>query len=790
MARIAKQDSQSIDGEIDQGDKLPDELLQLIEIKRMDRQKRLDALSKIVAEKRDEAVKARKESGIERIWREDEEYYLGIDDENRANHPFTKSMTTEGGLTSNSVKDTPGKCTAFFNIIRQYVDNAAARMGDILLPAGDWNFHIKPTPVPDLDKIKGSTQAVVSPQGNTVTNQETGHPYTLGEFAASEMAESAEKVAKAETRIRDWLTECQYHAEVRKVIENAAKIGTGVLRGAYPEKKKTRVVMNGTLKISEEIIPSSKSIHPSNFYPDPNCGDNIQNGSYVIESDNISARQLRDLIGVPGYMEEAIKSVLLEGPNKTNIDQDGNTKPDGTTKNDDRFKIWYFFGDIDLNEVDALGIDKTKIKEGRDTVPGVVVLVNDTAIKGFLNPLDNGEFPYDVMPWQRVSDSVWGIGVARQGRVPQDMFNGASRVLMENMGLSGSPQVIIRQSAVVPVDGDWTLVRGKFWYATEEADARSVADVFTTVNIPTMQQELGAVIDRAEKNMATSTGMNEILMGQQISSNATATEIETTHRNASAFLRRIARIFDECITEPHIRRYYDWLLLHGEDDEKGDLMIEATGSTALVEREIQAGQVAQILQMAADPAYGMSRIKVKDELLRAWKFEPSKFDMDEKEKAAAAQQQPAPAPAVQAAQIRVASAEKIAQMENQTALQEDKSKTDRDTAYVQAETARDGANHEYDLQKLAVTRELALLQYANDKQVSLESVKAELAQTSMKLSVQSRLSSDALAIDAGKHTATIKADLHKHASKLSSDQVMAAPTEPQGRASPGQAFES
>jgi hypothetical protein len=218
-------------------------------------------------------------------------------------------------------------------------------------------------------------------------------------------------------------------------------------------------------------------------------------------------------------------------------------------------------------------------------------------------------------------------------------------------------------------------------------------------------------------------------------------------------------------------------------------MIEAIGSTALVEREIQAGQVAQILQMAADPTYGMSRIKVKDELLRAWKFEPSKFDMDEKEKAAAAQQQPAPAPAVQVAQIRVASDEKIAAMENQTAIQEDKNKTDRDTAYVQAETARDQANHEYDLQKLAVTRELALLQYANDKQVSLESVKAELAQTSMKLQVQSQLSDKALAIDSAKHAATIKADLHKHATKLSSDQVMAAPTEPQGRASPGAAFE-
>jgi hypothetical protein len=103
MARKFPKESIDLEGGDAPTDELPPELRQLIELKRQDRQQRLDALSKIVAEKRDEAVKARKESGIERIWREDEEYYLGIDDENRTNHPFTKSMTTEGGLTSNSV---------------------------------------------------------------------------------------------------------------------------------------------------------------------------------------------------------------------------------------------------------------------------------------------------------------------------------------------------------------------------------------------------------------------------------------------------------------------------------------------------------------------------------------------------------------------------------------------------------------------------------------------------------------------------------------------------------------
>jgi hypothetical protein len=49
----------------------------------------------------------------------------------------------------------------------------------------------------------------------------------------------------------------------------------------------------------------------------------------------------------------------------------------------------------------------------------MVTMVNNRVIKAALNPLDSGDFPYDVLPWQRKSGMPWGNGVARQGRTPQ-----------------------------------------------------------------------------------------------------------------------------------------------------------------------------------------------------------------------------------------------------------------------------------------------------------------------------------------------------------------------------------
>lgn len=715
-------------------DDLPDEIQQIIQLKRQKSQERIAALGIIVAKKREEAILGRAALGIDRTIKEDEDYYLGIDGENRSEQTYTKSMSTQGGVSKKSAGES-GRCTAFFNITRQFVDSASARIGDIMLPAGDWNFSIKPTPVPELDALKDSQKPIISQTTQKPAINADGSVATLGQFAADELLAISEKAKRAELRIRDWLVECDYHGEVRRVIEDAARIGTGILRGAYPALSKSRTYVDGKLHIDTKTVPASKRIYPLNFFPDPSCGDNIQNGSYVFERDYLSARQLRDLKKVDGYIAANIDKVLDEGASKC-----GNNSRYNNTDGDDRYEVWYYFGLVDIDDLDALGVDKGTRGDG--LCPAVVVMVNDTVIKGFVNPLDNGEFPYDVIPWQRTADSPWGHGVARQGRTAQDVINASARVMMENMGLSGAPQIIIRDSGIRPADGNWSLTRGKIWLATSEADTRSVTDSITAISIPSMQLEINNIIQMGYKMFEDATGVSFLLQGQQGSAPDTVGGMQLLHQNASSLLRRIARTFDECITEPHIRRYYDWILLYGEDNEKGDLKIEALGSSSLVEREIQSMQAAQIIQMALNPAFGYSPKKAADELLRSWRFDPARFEMDEQEQKAAAGAGAAP-PQVIAAQIRAESDKQIAQIRAQTELALDKNDTDRDTVYVQAQSARDANQADYQMQKLQIERELAILKYATDKQISLEKVKADLASKALSLETQKELSASA-----------------------------------------------
>jgi len=197
------------------------------------------------------------------------------------------------------------------------------------------------------------------------------------------------------------------------------------------------------------------------------------------------------------------------------------------------------------------------------------------------------------------------------------------------------------------------------------------------------------------------------------------------------------------------------------------MQIQAVGSSALVEREIQAMQAVQILNMSLNPAFGLSPEKASDEVLRAWRFEPSKFEMTDDEKKAKAQVQPQPMPQVEVAKINAKSREDIAQAQIRSAEHKIIEDMDRDTVYQKTLEQRSQQEFEARKAELELRRELAMLDYSNKHQISLEKVKSELAQTTMRLRTQKELA----------------------AQDGQAPQVARPAVEPQGRAQNGHAFE-
>lgn len=734
-----------------------------------ERIERLSRLGETVAKLRAEAIDARKRSGIEDVWLEDEEFYEGIDDANRGEMAAWSSKPP--GREAIQTDDTSS--TIFLNVTGPYVDAAAASLADMLLPTDDSAWHITNTPVPELIPFaKGEIPAAVKSQIRQEAAQiapddpESFAQETEGkmvEKAKSMLDEAKDKADKAQKRIEDWHVECQYHAEVRKVIEDAAKVGSGVLKGPFPMRKRQIAYKNGSLVINEEIKPVSKRIDYKNLYPDGGCGDSIHNGGYVFERDDITAKQLRELIGVPGYIESEILAVLDEGPTeagRTYVESVDDMKR-RDTKN--LYEIWYFYGDISKEDIEAAGCECDP--DMPDSVPAQITMINNHVIKASLNHLDSGEFPYDVMVWKKRNGMPWGTGIARLIRTPQRMINGAARNLMDNAGLAGGPMWAFKQGILEPIDGVAELAPRKGWIAAEDATFDDVSKAFTYFKLDMMVNELQAIIYLGLKMAEDVTGLPMIMQGQMGAQKLdTLGQTQLLNNNANIVRRRIARLFDDLVTEPHVRRYYAYLLQYGEsDDEKGEFIIDARGSSNLVERAIQKEKTMQWLEMAQNPVYGIDPKKVAKELLRADKFDPKAFEYDDEEwrEIVANLAQPQNNDPRQAiAEINA----QIAQMkeEGATARMEMQIQSKERVAAFQAEV--DQALEEF---KGNLDKELTEMKYRGDKDKQFDALKTRLNETVMKLTTTREL-------------AGVKAP---------ADQMPAPVVEPPQRAPVGQSYQ-
>lgn len=654
------------------------------ELQRAQRLAIVEAFAAIVKDKRTDAIEGRRASGIETIWAEDEAHYEGQDEVQES--AYSKGKSASDGLSEKPKKQTT-RSTAFLNITRPYCDAASASMSDMLMPTDDRNWDMRLTPIGDLKASLNDNRSVAEVVPQAVAAKQGGirgaigklfspaqptpqKAPTVAEVAKQEMDRATVALDAARKQVDDWLVECRYHAEVRKQIEATARIGTGILKGPTPARKKARKATHTkdgwTVEINIETKPESKEVSAWKIYPDPACGDNIHNGSYIFEEDEITARRLNELKG-GGYIDEMIDLCIKEGPISA-VTGTSARKPEDKTRDKDLFQIWYYYGHASKDDMTAAGCSCGD-KE-RSYYPVQVTMVNDRIIKVALSPLDSGEFPYDVMVWQAVSGSWTGTGVARQMRTCQKGANAAVRNLMDNAGLAGGPQTIVDRTKIVPANGKWELTPRKVWWTKDGAEMMDVRTAFIFVVVPMLQNELLALAQFWIKEAEDVTGLPALLQGQQGSAPETVGGMTLLNNNANTVKRRIARTFDDRVTEPHIGRYYEYLLLHGPDDCKGDFTIDARGSSALVERDAQTQQMPQMLNMSVNPVFGLDPESVMDEMLKGMRFDTKRLKLSDEKKQQMAQQQPPPPPQIAVAQIREEGALKRKQMELQAKAQQ------------------------------------------------------------------------------------------------------------------------
>lgn len=663
---------------------------------------------------RDEWVRKRAESGVERRWLEDMAHYNGRDISGGVDR-VVDTARKAGGRSAGRNANAESRSRVFVNKTRPKTNTATARIANMLFPVDEKNYGVSPTPVPSLMQELRNDGTVLTQNGAPI-QKEDGTPLTAKDEAERIVQDARKRAKGMEDEINDQLTECQYNAQGRLVIADAVRLGTGVMKGpiirGIIEKGWRRLdTEDGSsvyeIAVREKQVPVSVRVSCWDVFPDPSCGNNPHDGQGIWERSRLTARALRDLSRVEGYNKDAIIECLREPPQRTMLydayEAELLTAHGIFSSGDKRYECWTYTGDVSRTQLEAVGI---QVADGAElaNLSAVVVIVNGRAIKVHLNPLDTGDIPYDFFRYEDCEGSPWGYGVPYLMRTGQRIVNAAWRQTMDNAGATVGPQVVIKRERIAPANDDYSIRGLKLWYADE--DVNDVRDAMAVFDIPSRVQELMEIIRFAEEFIDDETSLPMLLQGEKGTAPDTVGGMTMLLNSANEVLRAVAKRFDDNLTTPHIRRYYDYNMQYSPKEEiKGDLQVDARGTSALVVRDLQNQAILQLLTLAERPAWAIG-LKKWDMLRKAFQanhlvaedFVEDDSTIEQREKA----QQPVN-PAVELERVKHEHALELEQMRAKVIDEE-----------------------------LRMKREIALLDYAKTTKIGLEKVKAMLADTAIK----------------------------------------------------------
>lgn len=694
-----------------------------------------------------EAQTARAVSGIEDIWRDNEDQYNSIDE-------MTIGFTRLRDPAQSSVANPDNRSRVFLNITQPKTDSAVARVSEMLVPNDDKPWEAKPTPIPELaEAMTGDEDRMVK------LGDGTEAPAKLVAKVAMEKAE-----AKAEamgTQIEDWFVEGAVYGHLRAMIRDAGQLGSGVIKGPIPVARKSRrwSIQQGIAMLAQSIktVPTAKCVSPWDLFPDPGCGDNIHNGSFIAERDFLTARQLRDLAqivemdGSPAYDRRAIAQALREGPPTRGRDSsEGNQNlPGETISESEVFEVYYYYGDCLAEDLMAMNVKPEMFPAyggpaGEDgdgmefddelmltAIPAIVTMLNDRPIKAVINPLETGEFPFDVFTWHPVRGQVWGRGIPHKMATAQRGVNAALRRTLENAGISAGPQIVMLKGGIEPVNKRYEVVGPKLWSFTPNAVIDDVRKAMAVFDIPSTQEQLMAIIEFFLRMADELTNLPMLLQGMQGGAPNLLGAMKMMESNANSPLRVIAKQFDDQVIGRMLNRFNDWGMQDPNVDEKckGDTRMQARGSTALVQREIAREFLMMLYPVSDDPKLRIDKAKLAMEMARANGYNLASVQYTdaewEKLEAEAAQRMQPSDPRIEAANIRNQGLREATEAKAQMAAQ--------DQQFRAREAAQDRALQAWVKE---LEREIQVMELASDQDMSLAGLKAMLAKAGADLNAR------------------------------------------------------
>ena len=493
---------------------------------------------------------------------------------------------------------------------------ATSWLRDTLLGTGsDRPWSIEPTPLPDLppnivEELKAKMAAQLMgayAQGIQPDPQQLKEAaQSMKDQALREMKEESRKrVDRMADKMEDQLVEGGFQKAFNEFLDDIVTFPYAVMKGPIKRRRKMLEWQGDKLVPVEKIRNEWERVDPFMIYWAPwswNLGD-----GFIIERHKMTREDLEALIGVEGYSDAAIRTVLDEftiGNLKEWLWTDS-AKATAEGKN-----LTYALHTEDL--VDALqlwdtvqgkllidwGMDPKEIPDPQLSYPCEVWLIGNTVIRAVLNYDPLGRKPYYLTSYENLPGSVDGKGVADLCMDSQDMVNGAGRALANNIGISSGPQVGVNVSRIPAGEDVTNMYPWKVWqFQSSEYNDGSQPITFFQPN--SNAAELMSVFEKFASRADEDTMIPRYMTGEHVAgAGRTSSGLSMLISNAGKGIKQVISNIDQNILVPVLERLYQDNLRYSQDPELiGDVSIVAKGAQSLVVKEAEAIRRNEFLQL-------------------------------------------------------------------------------------------------------------------------------------------------------------------------------------------------
>lgn len=484
-----------------------------------------------------------------------------------------------------------------------------------------WNFAATPDPTLPEDmlqtvqqlvevEVKTMTMAGQTPDPNQIRDRIAN---LMGSLKKAAIKKAREEAGKAFDKVDDILVEGGFYESLSQFLIDLPLFPFACIKGPVVRVVPEVTWVNGKAQIHNKPKMFWYRVSPFDLWWTPGVSDIAD--AAVIERTRITRHEINQMIGLPGYNQEAIREVLkwygTGGYVETNATTGDNSRAQMESREDPRMNT---SGMIDMLEYHGYVQGKLLRQYGfkEDQVPDEdldyfvdAFKIGRYIIKVQLSPSVRKRAPYYITSFEKVPGTVVGNALPDILVDVQDAANAALRSLINNMAMASGPQVVVHDDRIADNENGDELYPWKRWHVTNDPlsseGSHKPIDFFQPES---RAQELLVVYEKFTQIADELSAIPRYITGSDRTGGAgrTASGLAMLMGNSAKILQTVASNIDREVIKPAVSELYDLIMLTDQTGMlRGDESIEVLGVQVAVQRETQRQRQLELLQISANP---------------------------------------------------------------------------------------------------------------------------------------------------------------------------------------------